>query len=120
MNLNRSNLFRHLAVGAVCISALLAAASASAQVNWSIGINAPGPVYYEPAPVFSRPAPIYYQPSPPVYYRQAPQAYYSPPPVYYGPSAQYQYERGDHWRREHEHEHEDHDHHHHREWDDRD
>jgi hypothetical protein len=115
VNLNRAQSIRSVAFGTFCAAILFAAASANAQVSWSIGINAPAPTYYEPAP-------IYYQPAPPVYYRQAPQAYYSPPPVYYGPPARGFYEREDHWRHERDHEHErgDHDRHHHRDRDEQD
>jgi hypothetical protein len=65
VNLNRSAFFKWSAAGAVAVGALFAAASANAQVIWSVGISAPGvaigvaepsPVYYEPAPVYSRPA----------------------------------------------------------------
>ncbi|CAN7203817.1 hypothetical protein LJR290_000553 [Variovorax sp. LjRoot290] len=118
MNLNRSAFFKWSAAGAVAVGALFAAASANAQVNWSVGISAPGvaigvaepgPVYYEPAPVYSRPAPTYYQPAPPVYYRPPPPAYYRPAPVYYGPPAQVYDGPGERWR---------HRHHHRRDWDD--
>jgi len=105
--------------GAACTlaaGALFAAASASAQVNWAVGVNVPGvsvgvaepgPVYYEPAPVYSRPAPPVYYQSPPAYYRQPAPVYVRPEPVYYGPPAYY--EPG--WRYRH--------HHHRRDWDDR-
>ncbi|MDM0074890.1 hypothetical protein QTH90_10895 [Variovorax sp. J2P1-59] len=108
------------AATAIAAGALFVAASANAEVNWSVGINVPGvavgvaepaPIYYEPAPVYSRPAPIYYQPAPPVYYqRPPPPAYYAPAPVYYGPPAPYYDGRGERWR---------HRHHHGRDWDGR-
>ena len=119
MSFNRSTFFKWAAASVLASGALFAAASANAQVNWSVGVNAPGvsigvaepgPVYYEPAPVYSRPAPVYYQPAPPVYYRPAPPVYARPEPVYYGPPAQAYYEPGDRWR---------HRHHDHRDWDDR-
>ncbi|MGO4391484.1 hypothetical protein AB4Z46_09045 [Variovorax sp. M-6] len=118
MNVERSSFFKWAAAGVVAAGALFAAASANAQVNWSVGVSAPGvsigvaepgPVYYEPAPVYSRPAPIYYQPAPPAYYSPPP-VYYRPAPVYYGPPAQGYYEPGERWR---------HRHHHRRDWDDR-
>jgi len=109
---NRSLVFKWAAVGTLAAGALLAAASANAQVNWSVGVNLPGvslgvaepgPVYYEPAPVYSRPAPqVYYQPAPPAYYRPAP-VYVRPEPTYYGPPAQAYYEPGERWRHRHHH-----------------
>lgn len=94
----------------------LAAASANAEVNWSIGIGAP--LYYEaPAPVYTAPPPpVYYEPPPPVYYRRPPPpppAYYRPAPVYYGPPPAIYYEpeyKGGHRHR----------HHPRRDWEDRD
>ncbi|WP_286538505.1 hypothetical protein [Variovorax sp. J31P179] len=66
----------------------LAAASADAQVNWSIGIGAP--LYYEaPAPVYTPPPPVYYEPPPRVYYSPPPPVNYRPAPVYYGPPPVY-------------------------------
>lgn len=123
MSLDRSTFFKWAAAGAIAASALFAAASANAQVSWSVGISAPGvaigvaepgPVYYEPAPVYSRPAPIYYQPAPPVYYQRPPPAYDRPAPVYYGPPAQGYYEPGERWRHRHHYRR-----HHDRDWDDR-
>lgn len=94
MSIPRSTFLKLASTTVLATAALFGAASASAGTSWSlgiaapgvaIGINDPGPVYYEPAPVYSRPAPIYYQPAPPVYYRPPP-AYYAPPaPVYYEP-----------------------------------
>lgn len=120
VNFTRSFFFKWAAAGTLATGALFAAASANAQVNWSVGVNVPGvsvgvvepgPVYYEPAPVYSRPAPpVYYQPAPPVYYRPPPPVYVRPEPVYYGPPAQAYYEPGDRWR---------HRHHHRRDWDER-
>lgn len=78
------SVYKWAAVAAVAAGALFTAASASAEVNWSIGIGAPG-VYYEPAPVYAAPAPVYYEPAPRVYYRPPPPVYYRPAPVYYGP-----------------------------------
>nr|WP_093168046.1 hypothetical protein [Variovorax sp. YR216] len=110
MSLNRSA-FKWAATAALVAGSFLAAASANAEVNWSIGIGAP--LYYEaPAPVYTAPPPVYYEPPPrvyygpppPVYYRPAP-AYYGPPPVYYGPEY-----RGGYRHRHHEH----------RDWDRRD
>nr|WP_311732113.1 hypothetical protein [Variovorax paradoxus] len=125
--MNFNSFAKWAAVSSVAAGALFAAASANAQVNWSVGISAPGvaigvaepgPVYYEPAPVYSRPAPTYYQPAPPAYYgpppayyRPPPPAYYRPAPVYYGPPAPGYYGPRERWR---------HRHHHRRDWDDRD
>jgi len=115
--------FKVTAAGALAIGALFATATANAQVNWSVGIDAPGvsisgieegSVYYEPAPVYSRVAPprgySYYQPAPPAYYRPPVPVYVRPETVYYGPPAQPYYEPGDRWR---------HRHHHRRNWEDR-
>ena len=85
------------AVAAVAAGALVATASASAQVSWSICIGAPA--FYEPAPVYAPPPPVYYQPAPHVYYRPPPPpvyyrpgpVYYGPPPVYYGPDYRSEY-----------------------------
>jgi len=91
----RRFVFKWAAVTAVAAAALFAAASASAQVSWSIGIGAPA--FYEPAPVYAAPPPVYYQPAPRVYYRPPPvyyrpgPVYYGPPPVYYGPDYRSEY-----------------------------
>ena len=113
MNLNRSA-SKWAATAALVAGSFLAAASANAEVNWSIGIGAP--LYYEaPAPVYTAPPPVYYEPPPRVYYRPPPPpppAYYRPAPVYYGPPPAY-YEpeyRGGYRHRHHER----------RDWDDRD
>lgn len=111
MTLKSSAFVKWAAFGAVAAGALFATASASADVNWSIGVGVPGvavvnpPVYYEPAPVYSAPPPVYYQPPPRVYYRPPPPVYYygPPAPVYYGPDYRY-----------------GHRHHHRRDWEDRD
>jgi hypothetical protein len=55
---------------------LLGAASATAEVNWSVGINVPGVVV-------SVPAPVYYQ---------------APPPAYYAPPYDWRAYRGEGWR----------------------
>lgn len=73
--------FKSAAV-AVGTTALFFAASACAEVTWSIGIGAPA--FYEPAPVYARPPPVYYQAAPRQYYGSPPPVYYPPPPVYYG------------------------------------
>jgi hypothetical protein len=62
--------------------------AAEAHVNWSIGINVPGPYYgapaYYPQPVYVAPPPVYYPPAP-VYYQPRPVYYQQPAPVYYSP-----------------------------------
>ena len=95
MKANRSTLLRHAAAATLAALALAAAGTASAQVNWSIGVESPR--YYEPAPVYrAPPPPVYYQP-PPVYYQQPPTYYRPPPPPgYYQPGPGY-VERRD-WR----------------------
>lgn len=68
MTVKFSAFVKWAAVGAVAASALFATASASADVNGSIGVGVPGvavvnpPMYYEPAPVYSAPSPVYYGP----------------------------------------------------------
>ena len=113
MSLHRSAFIKWAAFGAVAASALFAAASASAEVNWSIGIGVPAvvnpPVYYEPAPAYVAPPPVYYQPPPRVYYRPPPPVYYRPAPVYYGPPAPVYYGHRDGHRR-----------HYRRDWEDQD
>jgi hypothetical protein len=102
MSLKRSIFFKWAAAGAVAASALFTAASANADVSWSVGVSAPGvavgvvnpPVYYPPAPVYTAPPPVYYQPVPRVYYRPPPPVYYRPAPVYYGPPAPVYYGPG--------------------------
>ncbi len=95
MSLTRSTFFKWAAAATVAAGALFAANSASAGVNWSVGIAAPGIAvgvnqpYYAPAPVYYNPPPQYYAPPPPVYYRPAPVYYAPPPPVYYGPPRGY-------------------------------
>lgn len=91
MSFNRSKVLKLAAAGAVATLALLGAASASAQVNWSVGVSVPGvvvnePAYYPPAPVYVQPAPRYYQPAPPPVYYRAPVPAYAPAPVYYEPA----------------------------------
>lgn len=72
----RSSLFKSAAAAALAAGALFMATSASAQVNWSVGVAVPGVVVTQPT------APVYYDPPQPVY-RPAPQGYYAPPePVY--------------------------------------
>lgn len=97
MSLSTSSFFKWAGALALGSSALLAAHTAQAQVNWSVGVHAPGisvgvanppPVYYQPPPVYYSPPPVYYRPPPPVYYRPAP-VYYGPPPAYYGPPRGY-------------------------------
>lgn len=103
MNLNCSTPFKWVAAGVLAGCAILVATTASAQVNWSIGIGTPGvvvgaphppPVYFQPAPVYTEPEPVYYQPAPRAYYRPPPPVYYRPPPAYYGPPAPVYYEPG--------------------------
>ena len=57
------NLLRTALVGAAVVAALCGATAASAEVNWSVGVNVPGVVVSEPAPVYYEPAPGYYGPA---------------------------------------------------------
>ena len=67
------------------VAGLLAAAPAAfAEVNFSLGINLPGPAYVEPQPVYVAPQPVYVQPVHVVHNRY-----------------ETRWER-DHWRHEHE------------------
>ncbi len=106
MSLSTSSFFKWATAVALGGTALLAAHTAQAQVNWSVGVHAPGisvgvanpaPVYYAPPPVYYSPPPVYYRPPPPVYYRPAP-VYYGPPPAYYGPPRGYYGPRHHHHR----------------------
>ena len=89
MTKNRS-LYALAAATGVALAALGGVGAAQARdVNWSVGVSAPGvavgvgnayPVYSSPAPVYYAPPPVYYAPPPP------PPVYYAPPrPVYYAP-----------------------------------
>ena len=89
------------AVVSVAAQGFSTGAQARSDINFSVGVSAPGvvvgvsnaypvytsPVYgYQPQPVYVQPPPVYYQPRPvyrprPVYV-QAP-VYVGPPPVYY-------------------------------------
>jgi hypothetical protein len=87
MKLSRAFL-KWSAVSLMAAGMLGAAATASAGVSWSVGVNVPGvyigaaaPVYYPPAPVYYPPAPVYYAPPPVVY---APPVVVRPPVRYYG------------------------------------
>lgn len=85
-----------LAAGAWALSAMGSVAHARSDVQWSIGVHAPGvvvgasnapPVYYgPPRGYYGPPPPVYYQPRP--YYAPRP-IYYGPPPVYYAPRPVY-------------------------------
>ena len=102
MTVFRALFFKYLAAGAVAAGTLLCAASANAtDLNWSVGINAPGIAFgvEAPPPVYFHPAPVYYQAPPPVYYRPAP--VYGPPPepAYYAPPG-YGWGRDHHHRRD--------------------
>ena len=91
MSIQRSTFFKWAAAATVAAGALFAAGTASAQVSWSVGVNAPGIAVGVGQPgygYYAPPAPVYYAPPPPVYYRPAP-VYYAPPPVYYGPPRGY-------------------------------
>lgn len=111
MGLDRSA-FKWAALSAVAAGALFAAASANAEVSWSIGIGAP--VYVAPAPVYTAPPPVYYQPAPRVYYAPPQPVYERREPVYYGPPTVYyepDYRSGYRYRYRHRD---------HRDWDDHD
>ena len=94
-------------VGAAGIALALLLGSSPAQardLNWSVGISAPGvvvgvgnsgyngyqgyapqPRYYSAPPGYYAPPPVYYAPPPPVYYQPRP-VYVAPPQVYYAPA----------------------------------
>ena len=74
-----NKIFATAVAAAAC--ALTAGAAHASNVQWSIGISVPAPVYYEPAPVYVEPAPVYAPP--PVVYRPAPIYYRSSPTVVY-------------------------------------
>ena len=101
-----SNSMKFFATVAVAAAAFggATAAHARSDVSFSIGINAPGPVYLQPEPVYVQPAPVYapprvvYAPQP-VYVQPAP--VYVQPRVVYGPASYgygYDHRRED-WRR---------------------
>lgn len=98
--------------GAALVAAALALAAGSAQareVNWSVGLSAPGVVVGVnqgyPYPVVVAPAPMYAPPPRPRYHAPAPVYYQAPPPAYYYGPPPHAYR---------------HPHHHHRHgWDDR-
>ena len=92
MTKNRS--FHAMAASAGLAVALLVgagAAQARSDVNWAVGIAAPGVAVGvgNGYPAVVAPAPVYYAPPPPVYYAPPPRpVYYAPPqPVYYAPPA---------------------------------
>jgi hypothetical protein len=105
---NPVKIFAAAAVAAVAFGGATAA-HARSDVSFSIGINAPGPVYVQPEPVYVQPEPVYapprvvYAPQP-VYVQPAP-VYVQPRvvygPAYYGPAYYGRgYYRGhDDWRR---------------------
>ena len=107
------NLLQLCKQGATLAAAALALVAGSAQardVNWSLGVSAPGVVVGVnqgyPYPMVVAPAAVYAPPPPPprpVYYAPPPPAYYAPPPpaYYYGPPPRHGH------------------HHHHRDWDGR-
>lgn len=117
---------------ALALAGLLAAGSAQAHVDVTVGIALPGvsavigapvyrayppaPVYVEPAPVYVEPAPVYVEPAP-VYL--PPRAYYRPAPVYAPAPVVWVGER-DGWRRRWYRDHDrrsDHERDHDRDWD---
>ena len=87
-----NKIFATAVAAAAC--ALTAGAAHASNVQWSIGISVPAPVYYEPAPVYVEPAPVYLPPR--VIYR--PQPYYVPAPVIYGGGYYYYRHHHHHWR----------------------
>ena len=86
-----NKIFATAVAAAACT--LTAGAAHASNVQWSIGISVPAPVYYEPAPVYVEPAPVYLPPR--VIYR--PQPYYVPAPVIYGGGYYYRHHHH-HWR----------------------
>ncbi|HSH88103.1 MAG TPA: hypothetical protein VK958_12740 [Methylophilus sp.] len=102
----------------------IAALSAHADNNWSVGVVVGNP--YAPPPVYYAPPPVYYAPPPVVIYRHPHSSYYGAPAVGYAPPApgfiQFGYNNGGYrgfdrgprgprggWGRGHDH---DHRHHH--------
>ncbi len=73
-------------LGLVAAIAMAVPRSASAGVDFSVGIGVPGVVV----------APPVYAPAYPYYPYYGPRVYYAPPPVYYGPSYYYGY-GGPYW-----------------------
>ena len=89
----------------IALALLLGSSPAQARdLNWSVGISAPGvvvgvgnsgyngyqgyapqPRYYSAPPGYYAPPPVYYAPPPPVYYQPRP-VYVAPPQVYYAPA----------------------------------
>lgn len=89
--------------GVVLALAASAGVAQARDVNWSVGIAAPGVVVgvgnsgygYSPAPVYyAPPPPVYYAPPRPVYYAPPRPVYYAPPVVYSPPPAYYYRDRG--------------------------
>ena len=73
MSLTRSTFFKWAAAATVAAGALFAATSASARVDVSLGIAAPGIAVGVGQPYYAPPAPVYYGPRP----------YYGPGRGYY-------------------------------------
>jgi hypothetical protein len=80
---NRKSAFAAL----IALGALAAGSAHAGNVQWSVSVNLPVPVYHVPPPVYMEPAPVVvYRPAPPpprVVYRPVP--VYAPAPVVYAP-----------------------------------
>src|SRR5438552_3015577 len=102
---------RIAAVGLLATASLLWAATpavARTNVDWSVNIGVPGPVYYPPPPpVYYAPPPVVYAPRPvyvappPVYVETYPAPYYGYPGYYRGHGWRDHGWRGHGWRRHH-------------------
>lgn len=74
----------------------LAAFSAHADGNWSVGVVVGNP--YGPPPVYYAPPPVYYAPPPVVVYRHPQSSYYGAPAVAYPQPGFIQFSYGNGYR----------------------
>ena len=81
--MNRTSFTRPLLAAAVAFGALAAgSAQARSDVYFSVGVQAPVPVYVQPQPVYVQPQPVYVEQQP-VYVQPQP-VYVQPQPVHRG------------------------------------